>query len=168
MATTSRELQPARRIQATGRIVRGIVTILAVAALAIIMGAIAELGRTIIDDWRYGRPRTTHLTGYAGLPAERAGQPSRFIAMNLDRQVVVIVLPGGDPAQAQTWQGPYLFGLHEDLTPVVLSLADADGDGLADLLVTIHHEQLVYLNRDGTFRLPTPEEWHRLAQERSK
>jgi hypothetical protein len=51
---------------------------------------------------------------------------------------------------------------------VVLSLADADGDGLADLVVTIHNEQVVYLNRDGAFRLPNPEEWHRLAQERSK
>lgn len=168
MATTSRELQPARRVDAAGRIVRGMVTVLAVAALVVIVGTVAEFGRIMIDDWRYGRPRTTHLTGYAGLPAERVGQPSRFIAMNLDRQVVIVALPGGDPAQAQTWQGPYLFGLHEDLTPVVLSLEDIDGDGLADLLVTIHHEQLVYLNRDGTFRLPTPEEWHRLAQERSK
>jgi len=142
--------------------------ILAATALAIVIGALSESARILLDDWRYGRPRTTHLTGYAGLPAERSGQPSRFVALNLDRQVVIIALPGGDLTQIQTWQGPYLFGLHEDLTPVVLSLEDADNDGLADLLVTIHQERLVYLNRDGTFRLPTPEEWHRLAQEHSR
>lgn len=168
MAIISRELRPVQRMHTVGRILRWMVMGLAVAALVVITGTVAEIGRIVIDDWQYGRPRTTHLTGYAGLPAERAGQPSHFVAMNLDRQVVLVVLPGGDPSQAQTWQGPYLFGLQEDLTPVVLSLKDADGDGLADLFVTIHHEQLVYLNRDGTFRLPTPEEWHRLAQERIK
>ncbi|MEF3274218.1 MAG: hypothetical protein K6356_07425 [Chloroflexus sp.] len=168
MATTSRELQPARQLPPVGRALKGLVFIVVLAALLVIFGTVADTVRIAIDDWRYGRPRTTHLAGYAGLPAERSGQPSRFIALNLNRQVVIIALPGGDPAQAQIWQGPYLFGLHQDLTPVVLSLEDADGDGLADLLVTIHQEQLVYLNRDSTFRLPTPEEWSRLVQERVK
>ncbi len=34
-----------------------------------------------------------------------------------------------DPEQAPIWQGPYLFGLHEDLTPVVLSLRPGAGAG---------------------------------------
>lgn len=168
MATTSRVLSPTRRSVGVYTIVRWLVTATAIVAIAIIVSVVIDFGRIVLDDWRYGRPRTTHLTGYAGLAAERTGRPSHFIAMNLDRQTVIVVLPGGDPTYVQTWQGPYLFGLHEDLTPVVLSLADADGDGLADLVVTIHNEQVVYLNRDGTFRLPNPEEWHRLAQERSK
>ncbi len=168
MATTSRVLSPTRRSVGGYAIVRWLVTATAIVAIAIIVSVVIDFGRIVLDDWRYGRPRTTHLTGYAGLAAERTGRPSHFIAMNLDRQIVIVVLPGGDPAYVQTWQGPYLFGLHEDLTPVVLSLADADGDGLADLVVTIHNEQVVYLNRDGAFRLPNPEEWHRLAQERSK
>ncbi|MBO9311575.1 MAG: hypothetical protein J7456_09315 [Chloroflexus sp.] len=168
MAVTSREIPPVRQVYNFGQLLRGFMHILVIIALTILISIIAESGRVFLDDWRYGRPRTTHLSGYAGLPAERSGQPSRFIALNLDRQVVIIVIPGGDVRQLQTWQGPYLFGLHEDLTPVVLSLKDEDRDGLADLLVTIHQEQLVYLNRDGTFRLPTPEEWYRLAQERDK
>lgn len=168
MATTSRVLSPTRRSVGGYAIVRWLVTATAIVAIAIIVSVVIDFGRIVLDDWRYGRPRTTHLTGYAGLAAERTGRPSHFIAMNLDRQIVIVVLPGGDPAYVQTWQGPYLFGLHEDLTPVVLSLADADGDGLADLVVTIHNEQVVYLNRDGAFRLPNPEEWHRLVQERSK
>lgn len=168
MATTSRELHRVQRTFRIGRIIQGAVIVLAIGALTILVGTITDVGCTIIDDWRYGRPRTTHLTGYAGLPAERSGHPSRFMALNLDRQIVIMVIPGGDTSQVQTWQGPYLFGLGEDLTPVVLSIEDADSDGLADLVVTIHQEQLIYLNRDGTFRLPTPEEWHRLAQEWGK
>ncbi len=168
MAVTSREIPPVRQVYPFGRLLRGFMLILGIIALTMLISIIAESGRVFLDDWRYGRPRTTHLSGYAGLPAERSGQPSRFIALNLDRQVIIIVIPGGDVKQLQTWQGPYLFGLREDLTPVVLSLQDKDRDGLADLLVTIHQEQLVYLNRDGTFRLPSPEEWYWLAQERSK
>ncbi len=168
MATTSRELQPVRRVYPWQRACSGFALGLVSVAMAIVIVALSDIGRIMIDDWRYGRPRTMHVTGYTGLAAERAGQPSRFVAMNLDRQVVIMALPGGDPAQARIWQGPYLFGLHEDLTPVVLSLRDADGDGLADVIVTIRNEQLIYLNRDGEFRLPTPEEWHRLAQERNR
>jgi hypothetical protein len=54
--------------------------------------------------------------------------------------------------------GPYLFGANEELTPLQLQLQDLDGDGKLDLLLDIRQEQLVYLNRDGAFRLPTPEE----------
>ena len=71
----------------------------------------------------------------------------------------------GDTAQVRTVPGPYLFGADEDLTPVLLSLRDMDGDGLDDLIVDVRNEQIVYLNRDGAFRLPTAEEQTRLVQE---
>ena len=67
--------------------------------------------------------------------------------------------------QVRSLPGPYLFGADEDLTPVILSLSDMDGDGQDDLLVNVRNEQIVYLNRDGGFRLPTPEEQQRLVQE---
>jgi hypothetical protein len=39
-----------------------------------------------------------------------------------------------------------------------------DGDGAADLLLDVRREQIVYLNKDGVFRLPTLEEDIRLKQ----
>jgi hypothetical protein len=40
----------------------------------------------------------------------------------------------------------------------LLSLRDMDGDGQLDLLLDVRNEQIVYLNKDGAFRLPTPAE----------
>jgi hypothetical protein len=86
------------------------------------------------------------------------------MAINLNRQVFVIVLPGGNPTNTRTLAGPYLVGAEEDLTPVQLFVRDMDGDGQNDLLLDVRREQIVYLNRDGAFRLPTPEEEAQLKQ----
>jgi hypothetical protein len=138
---------------------------LAALAIYVLVGAAVDWGRVKLDDIRYGRPRTTHLEGYVGHGAEVEGRPTRLIGMNVDRQVVVLELPAGDTSQVRSVPGPYLFGADEDLTPVLLSLRDMDGDGLDDLIVDVRNEQIVYLNRDGTFRLPTVEEQSRLVQE---
>jgi hypothetical protein len=42
---------------------------------------------------------------------------------------------------------------------------DVDGDSQPDLLLNIRREQIVYLNRDGAFRLPTPEEQAQLTRQ---
>jgi hypothetical protein len=55
-------------------------------------------------------------------------------------------------------EGPYLFGADQALTPIELRTQDVDGDGTLDLLMTIQREQVVYLNKDGMFRLPTAAE----------
>ncbi len=137
--------------------------LLALVALYLVMSSAVDVGQRWLDDLRYGRPRTTHLTGFVG-HNEISGQPSHFIGLNLQRQVVVVQLPGGDPAEMRTLPGPYLFGASEDLTPVDLALRDIDGDSYVDLLVTVRNERVVYLNKDGDFRLPTPAEQQRLAQ----
>jgi len=111
----------------------------------------------LVDDLRYGRPRTTQIDAFVG-HEETNGQPTHLMAINLNRQVMVIELPGGEAAKARTLSGPYLFGANEELTPLHLHLQDLDGDGNPDLLLDIRREQLVYLNRDGAFRLPTPQE----------
>jgi hypothetical protein len=80
------------------------------------------------------------------------------MALNLNRQATVVELPGGDPTKARTIAGPYLFGADEHLTPVLLSLRDMDGDGTVDLLLDVRSEQIVYLNKNGAFRLPTADE----------
>jgi hypothetical protein len=124
-------------------------------------------GQVWLDDWHYGYPRTTHFSGFVG-HNEAGGNQSRFIGMNLDRQVVVFELPGGDPTQVRVLPGPYLFGASQDLTPVNLALEDMDHDSYVDLLITMRDEQIVYLNKNGQFRLPTPEEQQALPVYRDK
>jgi len=142
----------------------GVSLLLVTVAVAVLVNLAAERLRITVDDLRYGRPRTTQLTGYVE-HGETAGQPTHLIGLNLNRQVAIIELPGGDATKARTIMGPYLFGAEEDLTPIQLALQDMDGDGVADLLVEVRQEQIVYLNREGAFRLPTAEEQARLRQD---
>ncbi|HEY1017095.1 MAG TPA: hypothetical protein VGE07_30555, partial [Herpetosiphonaceae bacterium] len=112
---------------------------------------------TKLDDLRYGRPRTTHLSGAVG--HEQGGGPTtEFVAMNMNRRVVILEFPGGDAKKVRTIEGPYLFGAGEHLTPVTLELRDINHDGLPDLLVGIKNEQLAYINQPDGFRLITAEE----------
>jgi hypothetical protein len=131
--------------------------VLAVLAVYAVVGLAMGKLHVVVDDLRYGRPRTTQLNGFVGHD-EAAGQPTHLMAINLNRQVVIVELPGGDPVKTRSIAGPYLFGADEDLTPVVLSLYDADRDGQVDLLLDVRRELLVYLNKDGVFRLPTAAE----------
>lgn len=169
MAVTSKQINGgetrAARLRGAGLGAYLITFLLAAAAIYLLVGAVVDWGRVRIDDLRYGRPRTTHLEGYVGHGAEGPASPTRFVGLNIDRQVVVLELPGGDATQVRSLPGPYLFGADEHLTPVLLSLGDIDGDGQEDLIVNVRNEQIVYLNRDGGFRLPTPEEQQRLVQE---
>lgn len=126
-------------------------------ALYIAVSAAIEWTQVKLDDFQYGRPRTSQIDAYVG-HSEAEGTPSHFIAMNLNRRVTVMELPGGDSTRAATIVGPYLFGQGEDLTPVQLGVQDLNGDGKADLVVSVKNEQLLYLNDGGAFKLATPEE----------
>lgn len=140
----------------------GMTAVLAITALHLIISAIVQWGQTTWDDIRYGRPRTMHLYGFVGHD-DAHGIPSHFIAMNLNRQVVVLEIPGGNIRNIRSYLGPYLFGIQEALTPVHIELTDKDRDGLPDLLVRVNQEEIVYLNRDGAFRLPEPAEQVRMT-----
>jgi len=131
-------------------------------ALALIMVAfrVTAWAQITADDLRYGRPRTTHLTGWVG-HNELTGQPTHFVAMNLQRQVTIFELPGGDPDKTRILKGPYLFGAGEELTPVKLRLAYVNDDSDIDLVITINDEQILYINETATggdFRLATAHE----------
>ncbi len=126
-------------------------------ALYVAISALVEWTQVKMDDFQYGRPRTSQMDAYVG-HAETEGTPSHFIAMNLNRRVTIMELPGGDSTKAATIVGPYLFGQNEDLTPVQMGVQDLNGDGKADLVVSVKNEQLLYLNDGGTFKLATPEE----------
>lgn len=140
---------------------------LATMALYLVISAAMVWGQTRLDDLRYGRPRTTHLSGTVG-HHDSQGTPTHFVALNLQRQIVVLELPGGQADQVRSFPGPYLFGAGEELTPVGLELRDMDRDTFPDLLINVRNETIIYLNKDGTFRLPTPEEQGWIAQEQEQ
>jgi hypothetical protein len=108
------------------------------------------------DDWHYGRPRTFQIDARVG--HNDNGPPSHFIAMNLNRHIIVIEFPGGDPTKAKVYIGPTLLGDGQDLTPVTLSFKDVNGDGKPDMLVHIQDQTFVYINDGTQFRPLKPGE----------
>ncbi len=170
MAVQSRELRSERRAPITlpvknvGSIAYVITGILALLAVYVLLSSLISAGRVFMDDLQYGRPRTFHLSANVGR-AEEANAQTHLIAMNLDRQVVILEIPGGDASKIRTLPGPYLFGAGEDLTPVTMRLADMNGDAAPDLIVRIKNEEMVYINRDGGFALITAEERQQLLQQ---
>lgn len=103
------------------------------------------------DDWHYGRPRTFQTDAVVG-HADSPAQPSHFIAINFNRHVEIIELPGGDSAKAKIYNGTVLAGTGQDLTPVTLSFKDVNGDGKPDMLVSILGQIMVMINENGQFR----------------
>ncbi len=130
---------------------------IAVLALYVVVSAAVNWTQVKLDDFQYGRPRTTQMEAYVG-HSEAEGSPSHFIAMNLNRRVTILQLPGGDSTKATAIVGPYLFGQGEDLTPVLLNVQDVNVDGKPDLVVSVKSEQLLYLNDGAAFKMATPEE----------
>ncbi len=170
MAVTSRDLRNERRPAVSiprgnvGSIAYIVTGLLALLAIYVLLSSVIGWGRTLMDDMRYGRPRTFHLSANVGRP-EEANSPTHLIAMNLDRQVVILEVPGGDSAKTRSMPGPYLFGAGEDLTPVTMRLVDVNGDSTPDLIVRVKDEEMVYINRDGGFNLITAEERQQLVQQ---
>ncbi len=163
MAVTGRDLYPERRSVITlpsrsaSRMAYWITIGLALLAIYVLLSSVVGWGQVTLDDLRYGRPRTFHLSAEVG-HNDGNGVATRLIALNLDRQVMVIEIPGGDASKTRTLTGPYLFGGGEDLTPVTMRLEDLNHDKVPDLIVSVKSEEMVYINRDGEFKLITPEE----------
>jgi hypothetical protein len=170
MAVTSREINSQRRLrvdlhaplEGLRRLAYLITGALALVALYVLLSNAFGWGRVLLDDLHYGRPRTFHLAADVGHAAP--GLPSHLIALNLDRQVVVLDIPGGDMEQVRVLPGPYLFGAGEDLTPVMLQLEDMNRDGTDDLVVQVKNEEIIYLNRDGGFVPMSAEERQQVLQ----
>ncbi len=133
------------------------------AGLYVAMSMVVNWGHIMMDNMAYGNPRTTHLDAVIG-NGDSDSQPTHFIALNLNRQVSILELPGGDVSKAVAITGPYLFGDGEDLTPIQLRVQDINGDGKSDLLVTVKDEQLAYINDKDTFRPITAAEKTKIEQ----
>jgi hypothetical protein len=142
-----------------------VTALLALLAIYAIMGNVMGWGQSRIDDLRYGATRTFQVDEVVGHD-DGAGTPTHFIALNLNRQVMIIEIPGGDASKTRTLTGPYLFGAGEDKTPVLLRFDDLNRDGSKDLIVNVKNEEIVYLNKEGQFQPITPEERTKLTQSR--
>jgi hypothetical protein len=114
----------------------------------------------------YMETPTYHLRADVG-HGTSPGMLSHLTAMNMDGQIIVVDFPGGDAERMRVLQGPYLFGSEGSSTPVSLRLEDMNGDTHSDLIVQVNNEEIIYINRDQTFQLITPEERQEIIQRQS-
>ncbi len=103
------------------------------------------------DDWHFGRPRTFQTDAVVG-HNDSQSNPSHFIAVNMNRHILIIELPGGDSSKARIFSGPVLIGPGQDLTPVTLTFKDMNGDGQLDMIVNVQDAHFMFLNVNGTFQ----------------
>jgi len=112
------------------------------------------------DDLRYGNPRTYQVNAVVGHGGDSAQHPSHFIAINLNRQAIVVEFPAGSQAGALSYVVPYyILGPGGDLTPITLEFRDVTGDGRPDMIIHIHlqsqDQTFVFVNGGTKFRPPT-------------
>ena len=104
-------------------------------------------GTSISDDIHYGRPRTTNVDRFVG--HEVGKTPSHFTALNLNGQVYIIEIPGGQADHSHLLVGPHLYGPGADLAPVTLSFV---GDTHhPDLLIHINTMEVRFRNTGTTY-----------------
>jgi len=127
------------------------VGMIAMLALFVLLSSAATWIQEKQNDLIYGRPRTFQIDFVVG-HNDSAANPSHFIAINLNRHVQVIEIPGQDSVKERTFQITTLYGDGEDLTPVTLSFRDVNGDNKPDMLIHIEQQTLVMINENGSFR----------------
>lgn len=109
------------------------------------------------DDLHYGRPRTFQIDAVVG-HSDSEANPSHFVAINLNRHIQIIELPGGDSSKAKVYIGPVLIGEGQDLAVITLSFKDVNGDGKPDMIVNVGNSPFVFINDNGAFRPARPGE----------
>jgi len=119
--------------------------------LVIVIAGSGLLGwvQTSWDDLHYGRPRTFQMDAFVGHETGRV--PSHFIALNLQGQIEIIELPGGDATHARMYIGPRIYGPGADLVPVRLRFVDSAQPHHPDMLILFQNTQVVFHNVNGTF-----------------
>lgn len=126
-------------------------------ALWAIVTMVANWWSVTWDDLHYGRPRTFQIDAVVG-HNDSPGNPSHFIAINLNGRIEIIEFPGGDGSKARIYIGPQLYGNGSDLAPVTLSFVDVNGNHHPDMILHFQNTQIVFVNENGGFRPATPQE----------
>lgn len=118
---------------------------------------LTAFGQQTLDTWHYGLPRTFHVDAVVG-HGDTSQNPTHFIAVNLNRHIVVIEIPGGDASKARIYPITTLFGDGQELTPVTLTFKDVNADGKPDMLIHIQDQTIAFINDNGEFRPQKPSE----------
>jgi hypothetical protein len=110
------------------------------ALLIMLLGwyALSMLGtwwQTHQDDVTYGNPRTYQTDAVVG-HADSPTSPTHIIAVNLNGNIIVIELPGGDAGKARSYAITAIPG-NQGNPPVKLVFQDINRDGKLDLVVQI-------------------------------
>ncbi len=101
--------------------------------IVIVGSVVLGWAQTVSDDLHYGRPRTFQMDAFVG--HETGSTPSHFIALNLQGQIEIIELPGGDATHARMYVGPHIYGPGADLVPVTVRFVEGVQPHHPDMLI---------------------------------
>jgi hypothetical protein len=129
---------------------------IAAIVLWLLGSSVVAWGQNVYNNWHYGYPRTFQTDTVVGHNNDSKAHPSHFIAMNLNRQIVVIEFPAGDPSKAVSYVAPiYISGNGGDLAPVTLEFRDVNGDGKPDMIIHVwlpgQNQVFVFINNGKSF-----------------
>jgi len=99
------------------------------------LSALGTWWQTHQDDATYGNPRTYQTDAVVG-HADSSTSPTHFIGVNLNGNIIVIELPGGNAAKARSYTITSIPG-NSGNPPVKLVFQDINRDGKLDLIVQI-------------------------------
>jgi hypothetical protein len=115
-------------------------------------GALGNWWQIKQDDWMYGQsPRTFQTNAVVG-HNDSSTNPSHFIGLNLNGQIIIIELPGGNASKARSYTITTVQG-NLGNPPVKIAFQDLNADGKLDMLITIGDPGTSYtvmLLNDGT------------------
>jgi len=126
---------------------------IAMLALWLLGSNLVAWGTQTYNNIHYGYPRTFQIDAVVGHNDSKS-HPSHFIAINLNRQAIVIEMMGGDPQKAITYVAPVVIaGQNGDLAPITVEFRDVTGDNRPDMILHIHlptQDQISIFVNDGT------------------
>jgi len=118
----------------------------------IAISALGNVWQSKQDDWQFGQHPRTYQTDAVVGHSDSSTSPSHFIALNLNGQIIIIELPGGNAAKARSYTITTVQG-NEGNPPVKVNFQDLNADGKLDMIVTIGDPGssfTVMLFNDGT------------------
>jgi hypothetical protein len=127
---------------------------LAMLALWLIGSNVVSWGSQFYNDMKYGYPRTYQTDAVVGHNNDSLSHPSHFIAINMNRQAIVIEMMAGDPQKAITYIAPVVItGVGGDRAPITVEFRDVTNDNKPDMILHIHlptQDQISVFINDGT------------------
>jgi hypothetical protein len=155
-STRTTEQQTAPIARHPRRLLHGTVyiglTLLCMLVGFIVFSALATWWQHTDDYLHYGMPRTFQMDAVVG-HQDSAAHPSHFLALNLDGNLSVIEIQGGDLGKTVVYAGPIIYGQEANLVAVTLSVAH-DQNGQPELVLHYQNNEVIFYNgKDGKFHL---------------